>query len=500
MLKPEQKAMVSSQLLSVKWADTHLAKCLLVLQGKDIMVSNRRSQQCFLTFIHYVSMAEWRHLEKHANDIHIVLQILTRVLVDRLGCVNPQERTKKLLASLSLFITSHAKGGSYNSCDHDEKAKTLKLAKNTFKAHVKNMSRIGFKVAPADYLLELPENPEALKATHPSLYGRFKVPGCFMKCPLNVLELNWLDSSYACRGNSCSSGGNPAMLQLMDMQSNLLRSLQNGDSQDGGCEIKYSSKEKSSRLALPPSGAPTLNRTRTFLESDLGGTQGEASHATQESVFEFADAPSASEAQSSIVALEAAPSPIAPVAMPGQSELSTAMFPQHPAQSSIDASRKRGDELLDAMINKTKEAESFRRIEKKKKAACEAPQTKPKKQKKAPVPPSGGSEIAVDGSSTVPVPPSGGSEIAVDGAPVLPVAPETTEAASVATAEYANIPKPIVSHEKTRSQFLCRTGLKGKGQSLTFKYGEGKQYATENLARDAATTWLSDRRMSNAGA
>ena len=50
--------------------------------------------------------------------------------------------------------------------------------------------------------------------------------------------------------------------------------------------------------------------------------------------------------------------------------------------------------------------------------------------------------------------------------------------------------KPTMSHEGTRSQYLCRTGLKGSGQSHAIKYGEGHGMTKEE-AQASAKEWVS---------
>ena len=50
--------------------------------------------------------------------------------------------------------------------------------------------------------------------------------------------------------------------------------------------------------------------------------------------------------------------------------------------------------------------------------------------------------------------------------------------------------QPSIRLEKSREQFLCRTGGVGKGSTKTFSFGPGKPYDTEAAARAAAQEWL----------
>jgi hypothetical protein len=52
-------------------------------------------------------------------------------------------------------------------------------------------------------------------------------------------------------------------------------------------------------------------------------------------------------------------------------------------------------------------------------------------------------------------------------------------------------PSSIVT-EGSRSQVLARTGTKGKGQSKSFRFGEGREYADEETAKAGATKWLAN--------
>ena len=49
---------------------------------------------------------------------------------------------------------------------------------------------------------------------------------------------------------------------------------------------------------------------------------------------------------------------------------------------------------------------------------------------------------------------------------------------------------PHFGHEQSRSQFMCRTGFRGKGETETLKYGPGQKYANEAVARATAKEWV----------
>ncbi len=76
-------------------------------------------------------------------------------------------------------------------------------------------------------------------------------------------------------------------------------------------------------------------------------------------------------------------------------------------------------------------------------------------------------------------------------APAPAVAPAAAAAApAAAPAEPLRFSKEIVTVERSRSQVLARTGLRGPGQSKLFKYGRTEPYRTEAAAKQAGQAWL----------
>jgi len=86
-------------------------------------------------------------------------------------------------------------------------------------------------------------------------------------------------------------------------------------------------------------------------------------------------------------------------------------------------------------------------------------------------------------------------------AAVLPVAgvpnkkrkvtsPIAKAAAVKAGSELERIMKPCVQHEASRKQHLVRTGFKGPGQSIQFKYGPDETYPNKAASLKAASKEL----------
>ena len=68
------------------------------------------------------------------------------------------------------------------------------------------------------------------------------------------------------------------------------------------------------------------------------------------------------------------------------------------------------------------------------------------------------------------------------GAETTPIKPKAYEKSS----------SPSISTEWSRNQIMCRTGKKGPGETLRMQYGAGKSFATWNDARKAGEQWLQD--------
>ena len=74
----------------------------------------------------------------------------------------------------------------------------------------------------------------------------------------------------------------------------------------------------------------------------------------------------------------------------------------------------------------------------------------------------------------------------------------TKDGVTSALDHLVRVGKPSISHEKSRGQFLVRTGFRGRGQSTKFEYGSGKDYCDIHEAKNAATCLLAEH-MKNQG-
>lgn len=277
-LTPEKKATLSQMLAKVPWMPTHLSKALAALQGKNA-VKTRRAQQNFIHFTNYISANEWKHLWNHRNELDAMIPFLLEILGGRLKCMNPTENTKKLVASIALYLMSLEE-----TITMDAKQNALTFVKKNHLARQKKTRKDNQDVAPSDYIVELPYNPdEILNGSFSHLYSEFKVEGCFMKSPLSSVELNFVDNSYCCRGGNNAASLSPFMQKMISMQSTMMRSLKNGqmqgnDSQDdGGLNLRLCGPATVERSPLALTSLPTrsneLQRIASFISQSASKSQ-----------------------------------------------------------------------------------------------------------------------------------------------------------------------------------------------------------------------------------
>ena len=596
-LGPQEKACLTAMIVQSPFSNKHKEQALLSLQNGTDVQPTRRKQQNHLNFVNYLCSFEWSQIQANAYDANVVVQILLEVLVGRLNCINPSESLKKLVASIALYVGTHGRDLECLDVNEATKIKMLKYVKTCWKARTKRHAPI----PPADYMLELPENPEdLLSGDFSHLYSRIKIPGCWQACKFNMMEIYFLDNSFGCRTGTGTSS--EIMSRFMDIQTRMLKSIKSArEDSDDVVPIQYLAKPNRSQLALPRD--TELRRARSvfdFREMDAGDpAEGAVMRRRRSSIFEdpmahvserreaSAEARSmmahvserreaSAEGRSVALRTHAAPGEVAVEALalstqrheasaearsialpspthaaPGEVADEALALPTHaapaeapaearaearsialpslthaapaeaPAETHIalhthaapsamalasveEASRARGDALLDAMLGKQKDSAAAKRLEKRKAAAAAKAQS-------SVVVASAQAESSVVVASAVAsvVVASEESILATVAAAMKAkrlekrkaasmeaiVLPENTGDSLPALETGVQFSKPCMSHEKSRCQYLCRTGLRGPGQSLRFSYhSKNGQYATAADALSAADAWLAERR------
>ncbi len=528
-LSKDEKAMLTVMMAKLPWAPNHLAKCLAALQGKDSACS-RRPQQDFVSFLNYLSSFEWDLLEKHCKDFRVVCQILLDALVGRLRCINPTEFTKKLVASIILYLLQQADihdddihesaGFCSESVPFEQKTQMLKFVKKIYKKRVKRAA----KVEPANYMRALPEVPDdLLNGDYAHVHAYLKVEGCWTPCRVKLRELHFFDDSYGCRpgGQSFPTGWNPMVQQMLEMSKCMLRGVKNRRQESDELDdlkLHFCDKPIPRNLALPPPGVG-LKRGRSvrslFVDEGAGASSPqmlcdeEASRKRDDSGERVQPSKHfQSDRRNESLDRPTSPSPTPP-SMPNSCSSPKKCSAPLPPNQDAESRRMRGDELLNAMLTKQKEQAAFQRLVKKERkskailAAQElvAAEEKAAKEKALDSTPKAAKEKAIDSKPKVanlqPSEPKAAKKKA-KAAKEKAAIESTAEATALASLPIATVKtqsskgpsKANTSHEASRHQYMCRTGLKGKGQNFAKTYGPNCKYTTMCEAKNAAEEWL----------
>ena len=103
-LNAEQKALVGAQVVGAQFeADDE--RTILEALTHGTVVNVRRKQQDGMNFLQYISAHEWTKMKQKIGQEQIA-NVLLNVLFDRLCLWNMSEHTKKLVASVSLLLST----------------------------------------------------------------------------------------------------------------------------------------------------------------------------------------------------------------------------------------------------------------------------------------------------------------------------------------------------------------------------------------------------------
>ena len=226
----EQRASLSTQLLSADFAADQLSAMLAVLACEKIKLKTRRDAQNAIHAFEYFSDAEWSRLGtcKHQPSIE---DLILDVLVHRMQCINPNEPTVKLLTSGILTLTHGEDVGNVSLL---EKLELKKAIAKRIKARCR---RINAKVV--EYCEDYPASPTDLAAKHPTLYQHLQVDGGFVPSRLSQSLLVRVEASYNCRGSYAQQQGKSVVLQHGESMQNPMMAMM-------GCLMQKMMQQRSS--------------------------------------------------------------------------------------------------------------------------------------------------------------------------------------------------------------------------------------------------------------
>ena len=514
-LNPFHKATIGEQVLAAGFPTEDEAKILEALSSSSITTFKvRRKPQDGMAFLNYISAAEWQKIP--GMQKMELANLLISICIDRLGLVNMSEPTKKLMASVILVFTTEKEMIDLVTIEDKVAMKTW-IVKNV-KKRTEQMN--GFP--PCEYCIKLPYDPKELLPNHPKLYNRAKIDGCFVEAKIDQNVLAKLDNSYQCRntlaagrchlGNQtlCAmpSSANPmqAMIAMM-MQMQQVASVQRGrqrDDIDGvNIDLQFppSRKRCSSMLSGALQAAASDHQSTSDLDHlTLHGVNSRKQHLRRAVTVDFdsgnpcnqpGELPGEPEQQ--------ARQPEQPAGMPALRILDGQSAQQNApaAKPSIDRvpellidekTDDTADPLLAAMVARDAErtAENKRLAgEKRSAAAAEKREAKDKEKAAAQAAAAMGQQVpavavVVKSSGKV-----GRPRKVVQAKPSKVVKPPASKVVKPPTKKV--VAKAGVSHETTRSSYLCRTGGVGPTGSKAFSY---KGEVDEATAKKNATEWL----------
>ena len=462
-LSGEEVAHISDLIMQATWAHGHADELLQILAKGA--VPKRRKQQEFFAATTYLNQARWNRFTNPNCDLNGKADFLANFVACDLDCINPTEPTYKHWTSQ--ILVAHFDKDTCRSLDRGSKYALMAHLKKQHKLNVKN------RPAPTIYMLKLPSDPQELRNLHPQMFqGLFAEGEEPSGSRLDETLVMAMDASFQCRGGLGSSSAIAKAMPAAGMTAadsfsvNFLPQLMQG---------LASFMQNSGTLPgtipgfqhTPPHGG--ARRSWRALEEHPG-------MASAAGPLQMASPPSADATAGAQPQAHGAPlAKAAPLPMLRDGPTDEAAAKTEEAESE-DSAKSPGDVMLDAIL--ARDAASKLAASAKKRAAKDMLRVetaaRPPTAKKPKLAGKGASEHATPTAKKAKLAGKGASEH-----------------------ESAKPTKASMSHERSRSQFLCRTGVKGEA-SVKFRYrmpnGDAAEYATEKAANAAANKWLQNRK------
>ena len=510
----EDIARISDAIMSVPWAQGHEHELLQAMSNKAL--PKRRKQQDFSAASAYLNHSRWNRFTSPNCDLNSKADFFANFTACEIDCLNPTEPTYRHWTS-EILVAHFDK----ETCTHLGKESKYALMEHLKKEHKKNVKNRS--AAPALYLLKLPSDPRDHRDQHgPELFNRLFPNGEEpVGSRLDATLVMAMDASFQCRGGWASSKeiakvtpAAPPALNAADLLASCLPQLMQG----------LASYMTTGSGSFNP---PGFQRGRGAKRSFRALEDGPSFRALEDGPLE--DDPSFSAPQ-----VEDGPRPpVRPSSAPGgplklpprrgaahsaplklegfeaesdeeaQAEDQASMPAEDKASKPAEDQALRpsaGDAMLDAILKRdsaTRKEAAEKAAEKKRAAAAAKVAEKAAEREKAEspageaVPPPKKASPRLFQKTALPVKAAGDAAGAA-GHAALPVKAAGDAAGAAGHAGK----KSTMSHERSRSQYLCRTGVKGEA-SVKFRYkmqnGDDAEYASEKAAFAAAKNWLKGR-------
>ena len=468
-LSGEEVAHISDLIMQATWAHGHADELLQILANGA--VPKRRKQQEFFAATTYLNQARWNRFTNPNCDLNGKADFFANFVACNLDCINPTEPTYKHWASQ--ILVAHFDKDTCRSLDRGSKYALMGHLKKEHKKNVKN------RPAPAIYMLKLPSDPQELRNLHPQMFhGLFAEGEEPSGSRLDETLVMAMDASFQCRGGLGSSSAIAKAMPAAGMTAadsfsvNFLPQLMQGLASFMQNSGTMPGTIPGSQHTPPHGGA---RRSWRALEDHPG-------MASAAGPLQMASPPSADATAGAQPQAHGAPlAKAAPLPMLRDGPTDEAAAKTEEAESE-DSAKSPGDVMLDAIL--ARDAASKLAASAKKRAAKEMLRVATLETAARPPAPETAKKPKLAGK--------GASEHAT------PTAKKAKLAGKGASEhESAKPTKASMSHERSRSQFLCRTGVKGEA-SVKFRYrmanGDAAEYATEKAANAAANKWLQNRK------
>ena len=482
-MAPDVKADVAVLLNRIPWHSGHLDMLLSVLATAKapVAASSRRPQQDWMRIVDMYPKSSWDAFQSTGASLCDVLENIVDIAA-RLGLRLPSEDTFHVMNSMRIACVQ----ASYSE---DSKLALLEDCKRSFRKRVRFMHK------PEPLIHELPLASE-FKLRHADVYASiYSDADPPIPCPI-VQRVIMIDNSYPRRVSrsqtsvqTLQSHRTPGSIaeQTMLTLSNLvlsnmmggqfqgipsfgLRRQQSNASLDGGVPLlRFPGQRRElpmgdqHRMALEGSEASSHSSLDRPPSVDLG-TPGGALSLTGPITAASAQASSPPESPSTLVLSQTVPPQGSSTLAPRSCELYS-MLQERDEEKKAAAALKRKSE-------KDAASRSARRAELASELAAEV-----LKLSAAPVKAKIGAKAVAKATAHTPVKKKTGATAVAKAKAYTPVKGKIgAKAVAKATAQSTQkvaADKPSFSHERSRQQFLFRTGVRGAGQSERFVYGDG---------------------------
>lgn len=510
-LTPEQQCTIQLKLQDLKVSPDMLAKLLCAFGGKTgasdpsakkrVPRKTESQMQDYANWHNFIMDVEWDKIDELRNvepkDVYQIAAMIVELVCSRMWCINPSEKTLKFMASSVIAI-------SFDDIEAMARPLHEKIAlRDYMRTEIKTYWK-GPMAKPLQHCTVLPSSLPLLASEAPLLHANMMSGGCvsFGKSRLSLQLTKRVDSTFKCRSNvapstlavvpSAPTAASAPFEQMLKMQMQMMqmhmamRMPQDDDCPGESLNIDFNvdSGKGGAKRSLAAVRDAVWKRSRpgsaALPDRPSGPAPAELPSGPAPAQLPSGEAPATLPSGPAPAALTSVPAPAAPAAPATEEATEGSPSPEEESKSLIDALIARDEQTKLEATEKRKEISAKKAAEKaaEKAAAKDAVAVAKlaEKAEKASKASKAASVVAKSSPAPKKVAQASKSKTVTAAAPTLPTLAS----------------KPTYSHERTRSQFLCRTGYKGAGQSLAITYLP-KGEITEAEAEAKAKKWLTQR-------